>query len=108
MYEFTISSELEMESTSCKVNIPYFDCYASKEVKKDKGYIAVEARTSVEVAEVKYIGLGILDVSEVPDKLFNMAGNPLLFAYKFINPNYSLTLDIKKHTGRLDAIKRMV
>jgi len=97
MYEFTVVAELEMSGTSAVVDIPSFNCLTTKEITRDKGYLAVEARTNVEVAETKCDGLATMDVSEIPDTLFQMASNPLLLAYKFITPGYSLSLDVKKH-----------
>jgi len=42
-------------------------------------------------------GLATLDVSELPDRLLEMSSNPVLHSYKFLNPSYSLSLNVKKH-----------
>jgi len=96
-YEFTVVAELEMSASSATVDIPSFNCLTSKDISRDKGYLAVEARANVEVAEKKCEGIATLDVSEIPESLFQMASNPLLLAYKFITPGFTLSLDVKKH-----------
>jgi hypothetical protein len=65
-----------------------------------KGFIAIEARSSVEVNEVSVKDLLVADVADIPDKLNEMAQNPLLLTYKFTSPSYSLKIDIKKHDGK--------
>jgi len=89
-YEFTITGELEMEGTSCQTTVPAFNALIGKEVVREKGFIAVEALTNVEIAEIQCNGLEIIDVSEVPDSLFNSAEFPILFGYKYLYPQYEL------------------
>jgi len=96
-FEFTVSAELEMEGTSCKILVPVFNTLIGKEVVREKGFIAVEALTNVEIAELECNGLEIVDVSEIPDSLFNSAEFPILFGYKYLFPQYDLVLDVKKH-----------
>jgi len=96
-FEFTVSAELEMEGTSCKILAPVFNALIGKEVVREKGFIAVEALTNVEIAELECNGLEIVDVSEIPDSLFNSAEYPILFGYKYLYPQYDLVLDVKKH-----------
>ena len=64
-YTFTVTSELEMKSKSDSLEIPTFSCLATKDVSREKGMIAIEARTNVEVEEIKSSGLGSLGVNEV-------------------------------------------
>jgi hypothetical protein len=64
-FEFIINAEMEMEGTSCKVTIPQFNCLTNKEVTRDRGFMAVEALTNVEIAEVQCASLEMIDVSEV-------------------------------------------
>jgi len=96
MYEFTVISELEMTGTSCQVTIPCFNCI-TKEVSRDRGFIGVEARTNVEIEEIECKSVEVIDISELPDSVFVMASNPLLFGYKFLEPPYHIVLDVKKH-----------
>lgn len=109
-YQFTIIAEMEMQSTSCKVLIPAFNCMVNSDVTRDRGFIAVEARTNVEVAEIATSALDTVDVSEIPDGIYSMAENPILFGYKYLGnvhgryyilicivPAFTLELDVKKH-----------
>jgi hypothetical protein len=89
-YQFTIIAEMEMQGTSCKVSIPAFNCLANKDVTRDRGFVAVEARTNVEVAEVATSALDTVDVSEIPDGIYSMAENPILFGYKYLGNDFGV------------------
>jgi hypothetical protein len=56
-YEFTIMGEISMDSSSGEAKIPPFSCLASKDVSRDKGFVAVEAKTNVEVEETASTGI---------------------------------------------------
>mmetsp|Transcript_36280 Transcript_36280/g.85285 ORF Transcript_36280/g.85285 Transcript_36280/m.85285 type:complete len:804 (-) Transcript_36280:102-2513(-) len=88
-----VTADLPMESTSCAVSLPVFDAAGST---RQKGYVGVEARTNVEVREVKKVGVARVDVSELPG-LMTRAGKSYLHAYKFLIPRYQLDLDVKRH-----------
>jgi len=70
---------------------------SKKEVSRDKGFLAVEARTNVEVEETVCNGMAVIDINEIPDRLFELSTNPVLLGYKFLNTNYQLSLNVKKH-----------
>jgi hypothetical protein len=97
MYEFSIFSELAMKEMASQVEMPRFNSVTSKEIARETGFVAVETRTNVEVNEIKCDGIAMVDIREVPAKLNTMAVNPLLLGYKFVAPEYTLELDIKKH-----------
>jgi hypothetical protein len=77
--------------------MPRFNSVTNKDISRETGFVAVETRTNVEVNELNCDGLSMIDTREVPAKLNSMAVNPLLLCYKFVAPEFSLALDIKKH-----------
>eukprot|EP00162_Nutomonas_longa_P015675 comp22380_c0_seq1/m.54253 comp22380_c0_seq1/g.54253 ORF comp22380_c0_seq1/g.54253 comp22380_c0_seq1/m.54253 type:complete len:801 (-) comp22380_c0_seq1:361-2763(-) len=93
-FDITIRSEKTMGSTSGDVKLPGFTCL---ECPRDIGYISVCARTSVEVDALEVVGLTPIDVSELPVSLKMVSAHPLLLAYKFLMPGYSLTVTVKRH-----------
>lgn len=54
-----------MKSNSAQVSIPSFNAMVSKEITRDKGSLAIEARTNVEIEEVTCASIAVTDVSEV-------------------------------------------
>jgi hypothetical protein len=86
-----------LSGASADVEIPVFRCI-SQEVAREKGYLAVEARSNLEVAELRTDGLAMVDVSEIPTTVSDLASASILFGYKFLNPNYHLSLRVKRHS----------
>mmetsp|Transcript_27140 Transcript_27140/g.42230 ORF Transcript_27140/g.42230 Transcript_27140/m.42230 type:complete len:801 (-) Transcript_27140:39-2441(-) len=74
--------------------LPCFQCLG---VERETGFIAIEARTNVEIEERNRFGCTRLDSSEVPYTLRDMASNALLHSYKFLTPNYGLTMAVTRH-----------
>eukprot|EP01135_Chromosphaera_perkinsii_P010512 Nk52_evm22s2152 gene=Nk52_evmTU22s2152 len=94
-HEIFILSEYDMQSTSCKVGLPIFSCL---NVDRERGFLAVEARTNVEIQEESFNLLTKVDVNELKDtSLYNKNDNPLLLAYKYLVKGYDLTVDVTKH-----------
>ncbi len=45
----------------------------------------------------------LVDVDELPETLRGRASNPILLAYKYLLPEYTLKLSVKKH-GDVDVL----
>ena len=89
---FTISAELEMCGTSCLIQMPTITPIGTG---RNKGNIAIQARTAVEIQEVEVKRLSKVDILEMPQTLVNYAG--ILHCYKFLTSQTSLLLSVKKH-----------
>jgi hypothetical protein len=63
----------------------------------EHGRIAVEALTAVEVRPARAEQLSTLDVNELPQQLVLKTTNPILLAYKYVQPPFELTLAIERH-----------
>lgn len=95
LYALELRTELKMASTSCDVQLPRFACL---QVNRERGFIAVEARTSVEVRELSSTMLAPMGISELPEEVTKKAQNPLLFGYRFLVGGASeLEVRVKKH-----------
>jgi len=102
-YELRISAEREMAATSGVVTMPRLQALG---VSRERGFIGIEARTNVELTDVSSAGLGRMGTSELPERLYQRALNPLLMGYKFLQgSDTTLTLEVKKHDDvRLDCV----
>lgn len=73
-------------------------------ISREKGFIAVEARTTVELDQSEScVGCVLIDVDELSESLRSRASNPILLAYKYLLPEYQLKLSVKKH-GDVDVL----
>jgi len=86
---------LEMGGTSCKVDIPTFRCLGI--VSREKGFVGIEARTNVEIQFLNGGGCAAIDTTELPKQLWDTSSQPIILAYKFLDPRLFIHLDVKKH-----------
>jgi len=93
-YDCRVMSELKMGGTSGKIYVPVFKCIG---VKRETGNIGVEAKTNVEVRILNATEVKPIDPSELPCDLKNKASTSILHAFKFLNPNISLELQVIRH-----------
>ena len=91
---FTIQVELEMLGTSCCIICPTFKPVGTN---RNKGSVAVQARTAVEIQELESRHLSKVDVQEMPQKL-KAQPDSVLHAYKFLTATSHLALEITKHS----------
>eukprot|EP00736_Rhodelphis_marinus_P013756 Rmarinus@m.1814 len=93
-FRVTIQAELGLGWTTGQVDLPIL---STAGVNREKGFLAIEARTNVEVAEVGSSNVASLDNSELPLQLMNKMNNPLL-AYKFLTPSSAhVRISVTKH-----------
>ena len=66
----------------------------------ERGRLAIEALTAVEVKTTETGRLQPLDVQELPRQLTLRTSNPILLAYKYVHaePPFSLALDVRSHS----------
>lgn len=86
-YEITIVSELPLDSAP-SLRMPCIACVAECEahhISKEKGFVAIEARTNVEIREGENKNVGRIDTSELPEVLWSTATNPPLLGYRFLS-----------------------
>ncbi|KYQ88547.1 hypothetical protein DLAC_11273 [Tieghemostelium lacteum] len=97
-YKLTVSSESSMKDTSGDALIYSMICKGD-EISRQRGFLAVEARTNVEISELSSSeSLNVVDIQELPPQLHVMASHPILLSYKFLEQNYALSLRVKKNS----------
>jgi hypothetical protein len=103
-----LNGEAAMQGgTSAEVVLPELACIG---VNKETGFVGVEARTTVEIADLVALGVAKvlvfprsfsrpdaaqIDVRELSDKVTGAARRPILHAYKFLAPRFRIKLDVK-------------
>lgn len=93
-YAMTVLTETELKGAG-NVSLPVFRC--GEMVSREKGFIAVEARTNLELGLVTSSGVSVIDNSELEARLFKETQNPLLFSFKFLEPEVAIELSVIKH-----------
>jgi len=94
-YQLKLFTEVDMDGESAKVHIPTFACL---NVNREKGFIGIEATSSVEIKELSSRLTTKLDTRELPSEMTNKASDQLILAYKFLqSKGVSLFVDVKKH-----------
>jgi hypothetical protein len=66
------------------------------DVERETGVLAVEAKGAVELEIPDASGLQPMDPQELPPSLWEMATQPLLYAYRYTKP-YTLAVAVKRH-----------
>lgn len=94
-YTLRILGEMDIEKSSCELIVPSFS--AGPEVDREKGNVAIEATSSIEINEISSDRLDKVDPSELPSSLTSKATNHILHAYKFLSSGHTLKLDVKRH-----------
>jgi len=67
------------------------------DVERQRGFVAVEARTNVEVNESGANQLTKIDSNELPPQMQAMAQSAVLCSYKFLAPTWTANFRIKRH-----------
>jgi hypothetical protein len=94
-YKLKLQAEVDMEKESAKVHIPTFSCL---NVNREKGFIGIEATSSVEIKEISSRLLTKVDTRELPSDITAKASDQLIFGHKFLqSKGTTLYVDVKKH-----------
>lgn len=93
-----LHDQLELDGTTCTFACPVFAHVQDQVISREQGYIAIEARTNVEVDQPECAaGCMPIDIGELNEELRQTAAHPLLLAYKFLQPSYELSLSVQRH-----------
>ncbi|KAJ5080683.1 ring finger protein [Anaeramoeba ignava] len=94
-YNLTIVTELDTKNQSCKSALPVFKTLGK--INRESGFIAIEARTNVEINEVAFKNMTKLSVDELPTTIVTQSQGSILYGYQFTKPNYGAIIELKKH-----------
>lgn len=66
-------------------------------VEREHGFIGIMADTAIEATEVSYTGLSKIDPTELPSIIWANSIRPVVYAYKYLEHPWSLSLQASKH-----------
>lgn len=65
--------------------------------RREKGYVALAARTNVSVSVSQPHKATMVDVTDLPPELVSSVSFPILSAYKYLSPDCSLAIDMRRY-----------
>lgn len=66
-------------------------------VERTKGFIGVASATNVELKVNALKGATSIDVKELPQSIWHLSQNPVLLAFKYLNDNYNIEIEVIRH-----------
>jgi len=103
-FTFQFTFEKSLGGTTVDARIPDLRILGAI---RDKGFIAVAAATNVEINPVgKFENATPVDPGELPGELVSMAGQPVLYGFKYLQHPVRVELSIVKHEDL--AVKRTI
>lgn len=67
------------------------------DVERSKGFIGIASISNVEVAVSKSERATAIDVKELPPFIWDRSASPILLAFKYLNDEYDIQLEVTKH-----------
>lgn len=89
-----IKYETSLDTKTGKTRVPVI---TGAGVEREKGHIAVVALTSVEIVGDMITGAHAIDVKDLPAEIMGMTTQPILLAYRYVEPAFNVGLAIRKH-----------
>ena len=66
-------------------------------VERNKGFIGIASVSNVELKADKIQKATAIDVKELPPSIWDRSASPILLAFKYLNDDYDIQIDITKH-----------
>ncbi len=95
-YTLDIRHESSPDMTAGKVSVPVITGVG---VVREKGDIGIVALTNVEVEDDTAVAAECIDVKDLSSTLTSMTTQPILLAYRYVDPEFEIGLNISKHAG---------
>ena len=76
-------------------------------VERERGYISVVALANVEIESGEVTGARGIDVRQLPSDMLGMTNQPILLAFRYVEPTFRIPLVVKKH-GELAVLVTIV
>lgn len=92
--QVTVISEKPLKNISSVWTAPFIQVTG---VEQEKGFIACEAKTSLEMKSTEEQDINRIDVKELPTALDNMATSPVILAYRYYKHPFVLSIETEKH-----------
>lgn len=95
-YALYVDYEAPLPEGSGSVTVPDLEV---GNVERVKGYVGIDARSSLEIAPGAITGVTPLDVRELPTAILGQTDWPVLYGFKYNKADYAIPLNIKAHQG---------
>ncbi|MFA5340085.1 MAG: hypothetical protein WC317_08090 [Candidatus Omnitrophota bacterium] len=66
-------------------------------VERNKGFIGIASMSNVELKVNKLQKASAIDVKELPPSIWDRSANPILLAFKYLNDDYDIQVEVTKH-----------
>lgn len=66
-------------------------------VERNKGFIGIASVSNVELKADKVQNATAIDVKELPPSIWDRSASPILLAFKYLNDDYDIQIDVTKH-----------
>ena len=93
-YTLTVDYEAPMPEGSGKVMVP--DLRVNN-VERVKGWVGIDARSSLEIKPVDLTGVVTVDVRDLPASILGQTDWPVLFGFKYNKAEYGIPLAVQTH-----------
>lgn len=93
-YALTVEYETPMPEGSGKVMVP--DLRVNN-VERVKGWVGIDARSSLEIKPVDLSGVVTVDVRDLPASILGQTDWPVLFGFKYNKAEYGIPLAVQGH-----------
>lgn len=94
LFMVDVKYEISQAMASGKTVIPVITGVG---VEREKGHIAVVALSNVEIKSDAVTGAHPMDVKDLPPEIVGMTSQPILLAYRYVDPKFQVGLQISKH-----------
>jgi hypothetical protein len=103
-YTLAVKYESSPDMADGKVKLPVV---TGDGVVREKGEIGVVALANVEVSNDTVNKAHVMDAKELPVEMSGMTTRPILLAYRYVEPEFSVAVDIKKHLD-VDVLRTII
>jgi hypothetical protein len=66
-------------------------------VERENGYYGIAASTNVELAVKSSDKVTVIDTKQLPSVIWTSSTNPILLAFKYLNPPFDITIEMTRH-----------
>ncbi|MEQ8188435.1 MAG: hypothetical protein ABRQ39_10745 [Candidatus Eremiobacterota bacterium] len=92
--QITVVTEKPLKNISSVWTVPFLQVTGAEQ---EKGFIACEAKTSLEMKSSEEQDINRIDVKELPSALDSMATSPVILAYRYYKHPFVLSVETEKH-----------
>ena len=93
-YNLSIAFEKNIADGSGVVQMPWVKAVG---VERENGYYGIAASTNVELAVKSSDKVTVIDTKQLPSIIWSSSANPILLAFKYLNPPFDITIEMTRH-----------